>query len=43
MEVKFNGFLLSYIKDIIRSVNESELAVSKYCLSRTIGKQYLFL
>ncbi|MCL2426744.1 MAG: polyphosphate polymerase domain-containing protein [Oscillospiraceae bacterium] len=43
MEVKFNGFILSYIKDIIKSVNESELAVSKYCLSRTIGKQYLFL
>jgi len=43
MEVKFNGFLLSYIKDIIGTINESELAVSKYCLSRNIGKQYLFL
>ena len=43
MEVKFNGFLLSYIKDIINEVNASELAVSKYCLGRTIGKEYLFL
>ena len=43
MEVKFNGFLLSYIKDIINEVNASELAVSKYCLGRAIGKNYLFL
>jgi len=43
MEVKFNGFLLSYIKDIINEVNASETAVSKYCLGRTIGKEYLFL
>jgi len=43
MEVKFNGFILSYIKDIINSVNEPEQAISKYCLSRTIGKEYLFL
>ncbi|MCL2408418.1 MAG: VTC domain-containing protein, partial [Oscillospiraceae bacterium] len=43
MEVKFNGFLLSYIKDIINAVNASELAVSKYCLGRTIGKEYIFL
>ena len=43
LEVKFNGFLLSYIKDIINEVNASELAVSKYCLGRTIGKEYLFL
>jgi len=43
MEVKFNGFLLSYIKDIINEINASELAVSKYCLGRTIGKEYTFL
>jgi len=43
MEVKFNGFLLSYIKDIISEVNASELAVSKYCLGRTVGKNYIFL
>jgi len=43
MEVKFNGFLLSYIKDMINEINVSELAVSKYCLGRAIGKEYLFL
>jgi hypothetical protein len=43
MEVKFNGFLLSYIKDIINEVNASELAVSKYCLGRTIGKGYIYI
>ncbi|MCL2865388.1 MAG: polyphosphate polymerase domain-containing protein [Lachnospiraceae bacterium] len=43
MEVKFNGFLLSYIKDAINEINASELAVSKYCLGRAIGKKYLFL
>jgi len=43
MEVKFNGFLLSYIKDIINEVDASELAVSKYCLGRTVGKEYMYL
>ncbi|MCL2842510.1 MAG: polyphosphate polymerase domain-containing protein [Oscillospiraceae bacterium] len=43
MEVKFNGFLLSYIKDIINTVNASELAVSKYCLGRAVGKEHTFL
>lgn len=34
MEVKFNGFLLSYIKELINSIDKSELSVSKYCLAR---------
>jgi hypothetical protein len=34
MEVKFNGFLLGYIRDLINSINRSELSVSKYCLAR---------
>jgi len=34
MEVKFNGFLLSYIKDIVNSIDKSELSVSKYILAR---------
>jgi len=38
MEVKFNGFILSYIKDIIGEVNASELAVSKYCLGRKMTR-----
>ena len=42
LEVKYNGFLLSYIRDILNDCNKSELSVSKYCLGRTISKHYLF-
>lgn len=34
MEVKYNGFLLEYIKQMINSIDKSELSVSKYCLAR---------
>ena len=34
MEVKFNGFLLSYIREVINSIDKSELSISKYCLAR---------
>lgn len=36
LEVKFNNFLLSYIKDIINSTEKSETSVSKYCLARSL-------
>lgn len=36
LEVKYNYFLLSYIRDIIRSCNQSELAISKYCMARNL-------
>lgn len=42
LEVKYNGFLLSYIKDMLRQCDTSETAVSKYCLGRSISKHYLF-
>lgn len=42
LEVKFNGFLLSYIKDMLKECDTSELSVSKYCLGRSISKHYLF-
>lgn len=42
LEVKYNGFLLSYIKDVINIIDKSELSVSKYCLGRSVGKHYLF-
>ncbi len=42
LEVKYNGFLLSYIKDLLKSVNESELSVSKYVLSRGVSKHYCY-
>ncbi len=34
LEVKFNGFLLDYIKSFINSISKSELSVSKYALGR---------
>ncbi len=34
LEVKYNGFLLSYIKGLVNSVDCSEISVSKYCLAR---------
>ncbi len=43
LEVKYNGFLLSYIKDLLETVNKSELSVSKYCLARTVSLNYLYL
>lgn len=40
LEVKYNGFLLSYIKDTVSQVNRSELSVSKYCLARSAGLKF---
>lgn len=37
LEVKYNGFLLSYIKDALDTVERPELSVSKYCLARGIS------
>ena len=34
LEVKYNGFLLSYIKEMINNIDKSEFSVSKYCLAR---------
>lgn len=42
LEVKFNGFLLSYIKDMLMECDKSTLSVSKYCLGRGISKHYSF-
>lgn len=37
LEVKYNGFLLSYIRDLLDRVERSELSVSKYCLARRVS------
>jgi hypothetical protein len=37
LEVKYNGFLLSYIKDLLGELNRSELSVSKYCMARQLS------
>jgi len=42
LEVKYNGFLLSYLKDMLTESYQTELAISKYCLGRTVSKHYLF-
>lgn len=42
LEVKYNGFLLSYIKDMLLPVQQSELSVSKYCMARQTGCNYQF-
>lgn len=39
LEVKYNGFLLSYIKEMLGEIDKSELSVSKYCMARQIGYQ----
>ena len=36
LEVKYNGFLLSYLRDLLNEVERSELSVSKYCLARSV-------
>lgn len=43
LEVKYNGFLLGYIKDILNNVDKSEVSVSKYCLARTATLNYLYM
>lgn len=42
LEVKYDGFLPSYIKDLLIDCNQSELSVSKYCLSRSVSQHYAF-
>ena len=42
LEVKFGGFLLSYIKDILNTIDSSEISASKYCFGRTVSKHYFF-
>lgn len=42
LEVKYNEFLLSYIKDLLNDIDKREISVSKYCLGRSISKHYLF-
>lgn len=42
LEVKYNGFLLSYVQDAIKQANKSAVAVSKYALGRLASMHYLF-
>jgi len=42
LEVKYTGFLLDYIKDLISIDGKTQSSVSKYCLGRGVGLHYLF-
>lgn len=37
MEVKYNGFLLSYIQNLLNIANRSEISMSKYMMARSVG------
>ena len=39
LEVKYNGFLLSYLQELLSSVDKSEVSASKYCMARHITYQ----
>lgn len=38
LEVKYNRFLFSYIKDVVSSCDKMQLSYSKYCMARRIFK-----
>ena len=40
LEVKYDGFLLSYLKGLVNWADRSELSVSKYCLARSAGLRF---
>lgn len=42
LEVKYNGFLLSYVKDALALCDQSKISVSKYCLARSVSRNYVF-
>ena len=42
LEVKYNGFLPSYIKELLLPCNEFETSVGKYSLSRSVSMHYRF-
>lgn len=42
LEVKYNGFLLSYVKNLLQTADKSELAVSKYCMARAVTYHNLY-
>ena len=43
LEVKYNGFLLSYIKDFLEKIDKSQTSVSKYCLGREITQYFEYM
>ncbi|MBM7871542.1 SPX domain protein involved in polyphosphate accumulation [Clostridium pascui] len=38
LEVKYNGFLLSYVRDLLATCNKMATSNSKYCLARSVSQ-----
>lgn len=43
LEVKYNSFLLSYVKDLLEQINKSQISASKYCLARKVSLKYNYI
>ena len=43
LEVKYNGFLLGYVKDIVGQVDKIQISASKYCLARLVSMGYNYI
>lgn len=43
LEVKYNAFLLSYVKDLLREIDKSQISASKYCLARSVSLNYNYI
>lgn len=43
LEVKYNSFLLGYVKDFLREINKSQISASKYCLARKVSLNYNYI
>lgn len=43
LEVKYNGFLLGYIKEILNMVDKNQISASKYCLARSVFLNYVYI
>lgn len=41
LEVKYSGFLLGYIMDLLRCVDRRSVSASKYCLGRSLSYPFL--
>ena len=37
LEIKYNNFLLSYVKDLVKNIDKAEVSASKYCMARKYG------
>ena len=43
LEVKYNRFLLGYVKELVNMVDKSQISASKYCLARSVSLNYNYI